>query len=94
MDDSTIQSDNTSNSTGYDPSDSDEASGDSTSDDGRSLSGWFHGGASPPMECSAPPEEPEVVEELKVETSLSPKASKKDKKKSKVAAQRAVFEFD
>jgi hypothetical protein len=97
VDDSTVQSENTSNSTDYVPSGSDEAFDDSASDDGRSLSDSFHRGASEPMEYLAPPpppapvplEERVVVEELndepKEEIYISSK-SKKDKKKSKVAA--------
>jgi hypothetical protein len=100
VDDSTVQSENTSNSTDYVPSGSDEAFDDSASDGGRSLSDNFHRGASEPMEYLAPPpppapvrleerEERVVVEELndepKEEIYISSK-SKKDKKKSKVAA--------
>ncbi|CZR53944.1 uncharacterized protein PAC_03827 [Phialocephala subalpina] len=82
VDDSMIQSENTSDSADYDPSDSDEASDDSASDD---------------MESPPPPspEEPEELkEEPKEENFFSSKASKKDKKKSKVAAQRTIFEFN
>ncbi|PMD66783.1 uncharacterized protein K444DRAFT_659015 [Hyaloscypha bicolor E] len=91
VDDSTVQSENTSNSTDYVPSGSDEAFDDSASDDGRSLSDSFHRGASEPIQYPAPVPlgEREVVEELndepKEEIYISSK-SKKDKKKSKVAA--------
>jgi hypothetical protein len=104
VDDSTIQSENTSNSTDYGPSNSKEASDDSASDDGRSLSDSLYRGASPPMESPAPDflEASEVmVEESKeepIEYVFSSKASKKNKKKSKVAVERewerAVVECD
>jgi hypothetical protein len=99
VDDSTVQSENTSNSTDYVPSGSDEAFDDSASDDGRSLSDSFHRGASEPIQYPAPVplEEREVVEELndepKEEIYISSK-SKKDKKKSKVAAKWGYSEFD
>jgi hypothetical protein len=92
-----VQSENTSNSTDYVPSGSDEAFDDSASDDGRSLSDGFHRGASERTESPAPPpapapvllEERVVVEELndepKEDIFISSKAAKKDKKKSKVA---------
>jgi hypothetical protein len=85
VDDSTIESENTSNSTDYDPRDSDEASDHSASDDGRSLLDVSDRGVSPPMgyPVPVPPQEREVLEEV----FFSPKASKKDKKKSKVAAE-------
>jgi len=93
VDDSTIQSENTSNSANYDSSDSDEASCDLASDDGRSLSDGFHRRAISPIRSPArcPVEEPqpepeapeppaEPPEEFNALFSKIVKTSKKDKK--------------
>jgi len=85
VDDSTIESANTSNSTDYGPRDSDEAFDDSASDDGRSLLALSDRGVSPPIgyPVPVPPQERELLEEV----FFSPEASKKDKKKSKSAVE-------
>jgi hypothetical protein len=87
VDDSTIQSENTSNSADYDPKDSDEASDDSTSDDVRSLVDSLDGfhrftNPPPPEPFRAPREQSVEVEEPQAEILFVPSASKKDKKKN------------
>jgi hypothetical protein len=94
VDNSTIQSENASNSTDYGPRDSDHASDDSASDDSRSLPDLFDRGASPPMGYPVPVPVPSEGREALEEIFFSSKASKTDKKKSKVAAKWPSSEFD
>lgn len=95
-DDNTIQPGTTSSLADYDPGDSDETFDNSTSDGVRSLPDRSHSCTrSPTVEPSpAPTEEPVAVDELQKEILFSFAASKKGKKKSKLAAKRAVFESD
>ncbi|KAH8749408.1 interferon-induced GTP-binding protein Mx [Hyaloscypha sp. PMI_1271] len=89
VDDSTVQSENTSNSTDYGPRDSDEASDHSASDDGRSLLALSDRGVSPPMGYPVPvPAPAPLIERAGVEEIFtSSKASKKDMKKANFVAQ-------
>lgn len=91
-DDSTTQSGTTSSSANYDPSDSNETFDDSISDvTNRSRTRT----SPPPAEPSpAPSEEPGAADESQEESSFSPSAPMKGKRKSKFAARRAVFESD
>ena len=94
MDDSTIESENASDSADYDFNDSDDASNDSASDDSRSLpERYYRLEPTHVISRSPSPDRPEVVEEEPKEENPSfLKASKKDKKKLRAAAQGAVFD--
>jgi hypothetical protein len=89
VDDSTVQSENTSNSTDYGPRDSDEASDHSASDDGRSLLALSDRGVSPPMGYPVPVPVPAPrMERAGVEEIFSSsEASKKDIKRANFVAQ-------
>lgn len=92
MDDSTIESDNASNSAEYEPSDSDGASDDSVSDDGRSLVDSLPRREPTHVIYRSPSlDGPEVVEEESKEENFSFfQASKKDKKKWKATEREFV----